>query len=253
MNMKAFLVRVGIDSTQYSGGFNAPIDLETLEFAYVPIRERKEMLPTYKRTFHKFKEPCNKLRIDLPDRLLEKDVYTHIDPDFSNLTYGDEDKLDIKGNHRGRPLRNLKENDWLVFYAGLKPIKSDRCYPNGIIDAIIGVYVVKEFIQASELARRGMRDSNAHTRYEFTDADIVVIAKPGVSGRLDKCIPIGCFRDKAHRVYSKLINEWGILSVNDGYIQRSAILPEFKEPEKFKKWFENQLTIRKLHLIQRNN
>jgi hypothetical protein len=41
----------------------------------------------------------------------------HLDPDFQNLTYGD------RGDRRGKEISQLKEGDFLAFYAGLRPIK----------------------------------------------------------------------------------------------------------------------------------
>lgn len=252
--MNAYLIRIGIDSTEDSGSFNAPVNLKTMEFAYMPIRECREARSQCRqRTFDEFLAPCNKFGENLfPSRLLGHRA--HIDPDFAELTYGDVDGMDVstrKINHRGRPLRsqNLKEDDLLVFYAGLKPINYQANNGSNIIDAIIGIYVVKESIQASRLAEHGMSDSNAHTRCQFNDADIVVIAKPHVSGRLDRCIPIGGYRNKAHRVYSELLEDWGQLSIYDGYIQRSAILPSFKDPIKFNDWFKKQGR----NLLQKNN
>jgi len=148
----------------------------------------------------------------------------------------------------------LNEDDWLVFYSGLKPIKSQVDCRDRIVDAIIGIYVVKESIQYSGPVEHDMRDINAHTRcVDYNKSDIVVIAKPNVSGRLDKCIPIGGYRNKAHRVSKELLETWGNIKVHDGYIQRSATLPKFLDPQKFIDWFENQRTVRNIHLIQRNN
>ncbi len=63
--MKALLVRVGIDLSMESGHWNAPVDLETGMFAYVPIRETgdkkgKPIRPGYETTYEKFKAPCEK-------------------------------------------------------------------------------------------------------------------------------------------------------------------------------------------------
>lgn len=251
--MNAYLVRVGVDITEESGQFNAPVDLETMEFVYVPIIERKEMLLKCKRTFAEFISPCEKLGVKLPSPLLNKNA--HIDPDFSKLTYGDIDGKDQntgKLNRRGRPLRELQENDILVFYAGLKPIQPK---PNhkGIIDALIGLYVVQEPVTASDYAQRGLGDNNAHTRCQFDDTDIIVTAKPKQSGRLDKCIAIGQYRDRAHRVNKDLLRIWGDLEIHDGWIQRSARLPKFEDPERFYAWFKEHIANQGINLIQRNN
>jgi hypothetical protein len=76
-----------------------------------------------------------------------------------------------------------------------------------------------------------------------------VRAKPAVSGRLRRCIPSGEFRDRAYRVRSELLKAWGGLDISDGYIQRSARLPAFRNAAKFYRWFLAQ----KPELIQGNN
>ena len=40
-----------------------------------------------------------------------------------------------------------------------------------------------------------------------------------------------------YRVKSNLLTEWGGLEVNDGWLQRSACLPKFKDTKSFLKWF----------------
>ncbi len=69
------------------------------------------------------------------------------------------------------------------------------------------------------------------------------------SGRLARCIPIAEFRDRAYRVTKPLLKEWGGITVNDGYLQRSARLPEFNDAARFYKWFQRQ----KPKLLPRNN
>jgi len=113
--MEAFLVRVGIDSSKESGEWNAPVDPITHEFAYVPILEQREIYPEYKRTYELFIMPCGKLNKPLPSKFMDKNFHAHLDPDFSELTYGDIGGKDVCGktNHRGKPLRELKEKDKL--------------------------------------------------------------------------------------------------------------------------------------------
>jgi hypothetical protein len=69
------------------------------------------------------------------------------------------------------------------------------------------------------------------------ESDIVVRAKPGVSGRLRRCIPIGEFRDRAYRVRRHLLDGWGGLDIRDGYIHRSVRLPAFHDAARFYRWF----------------
>lgn len=251
--MKAYLVRVGIDSTHDSGNFNAPVDLDTMKFAYVPIQELGDMIPECRRDFNDYRKPCTELGTALPSRLWNANA--HVDPDFSNLTYGDIDGKDSatgKINRRGSPLRELIENDLLVFYAGLKPI---QIYKGNyqVVDVIIGLYVVKEVMTASSYVSIYSRDNNAHTRRQFEDKDVIVIAKPELSGRLDRGIIIGGYRESAHRVFEGLLEKWGGLSVNNGWIQRSARLPQFINPDKFYEWFKGQLSETQIRLIRRNN
>ena len=79
-----------------------------------------------------------------------------------------------------------------------------------------------------------------YTRYlHVNDTDIVVKGKPFVSGRFTKCIPIGEFRKNSYRVKTNLLQEWGDLEVNDGWIQRSANPPMFRQTDKFLSWLRN--------------
>jgi len=164
----------------------------------------------------------------------------HLDPDFSQLTYGDQ-------GERGRQIQNkLRTGDLIAFYAGLRAVGrySKLTY------ALIGLYVIETLCLARELAKR-QPDANAHTRRILNpDADdVVAIGKCGVSGRLRRCVPIGEFRDRAYRVRTDLLHEWGGLSVRNGYIQRSARLPEFVDADRFYRWFQASHA----ELIQSNN
>ena len=255
--MKGLLVRVGIDLTKQSGQWNAPVNPETKEFAYVPIleSENRQIETKYRRSYEKFFEPCKRLGKCLPPKFTSETP--HLDPDFSKLTYGDIDGTDIssrKKSHRGKPILSLDEDDILVFYAGLDPVGGQTGSSGNLIYAIIGLFVIAA---KPERARRGfikenIRDNYAHTRGNYDEADILVSAKHGVSGRLERCIPIGEYRRKfirgeidknsfkKYRVTRKLLDEWGDLSVTDGYIQQSARLPHFCDAEKFYEWFRNQ-------------
>ncbi len=95
------------------------------------------------------------------------------------------------------------------------------------------------------------RDINAHSRRALPpDAtDIVLRGRAGSSGRLTRCLPIGEFRDRAYRVRPDLLEQWGGLSVKDGYLQRSARLPRFLDAERFIVWLEEQGP----RLVQANN
>lgn len=252
--MEGLLVRVGIDSSKESGRWNAPINPATKEFAfaYVPILEtyKEEVIPEYKRTYEQFKAICKELGNPLPSKFMNNNTYAHLDPDFSKRTYGDMCGTDICGkvSYKGKPLLGLKENDILVFYASLDPgrwkgQKLDLTY------AIIGLYVLKEEAKrATDAILMGMeRDNNAHTRRRYNEADIIACAKPApLSGRLERCIPIGECKNGRYWLQQNLFDEWGgFLKSNDLpysklYIQRSPTLFRFKNADKFYGWFRNQ-------------
>jgi hypothetical protein len=154
----------------------------------------------------------------------------HLDPDFETLTYGDN------GLRRGKEIAKLQENDVLVFYAGLRSVSGER----ELVYALVGIYFVREVVRAVDVPAR-RRSENAHTRWRsISEADIIVRAQTGISGRFKRCIPIGEWRNRSYRVRRSILNAWGGLSVEDGYIQRSARPPEFLQPERFLCWLETQ-------------
>ena len=163
----------------------------------------------------------------------------HLDPDFEWLTYGDN------GDKRGAGIKHLSEGDLLVFYAGLRSVRASR----KLIYGLVGLYVVDNVLPAMSVLPDQYK-SNAHTRVlKIAAPDIVVRAKPSISGRLAKCVPMGEWCNGAYRVTSSLLKKWGGLSVKDGYIQRSARPPSFLNARKFYRWFLR----RQVELIQRNN
>jgi hypothetical protein len=245
--MRALLVRIGVD--QAYGGWNAPADADG-RFVYVPIPERRgtsfhpglerrygEVLPA----LHRF---CTEHDCDLygdlrfPRELLERSM--HLDPDFECLTYGD------KGGRRGAGMVNMGEGDLLVFYGGLRPVHR---YEHKLVYALMGLYVVQEVVPAASVPSQRWYE-NAHVRRaKRGETDIVVRAKSGVSGRLDRCIPIGEWRDGAYRVRQDVLEAWGGLSVRNGFIQRSAVPPWLNQPARFLDWLRRQ----GVQLIARNN
>ena len=95
------------------------------------------------------------------------------------------------------------------------------------------------------------RDINAHSRRILqTEArDLIVRGRPGSSGRLQLCLPIGERRDGAYRVRRDLLKKWGGVSIRDGFLQRGVQLPKLLDPERFFSWFKEQGP----SLIQANN
>jgi hypothetical protein len=233
--MNGLLVRVGIDSTD--GCWNAPMQLSSGEFAYITITETKPLRNGMARKYNEFISVAARYGERLPEPLLDQP--THLDPDFDELTYGDQ-------GQRGRRISSLlTASDLLAFFAALRPADGPK---RPLIYALIGLYVIKEIVPAKSVPRSRWAE-NAHTRRVPGDGDIIVRAKPGVSGRLCRCIPIGELRDGVYRVRNDLLDTWGDLDIKDGYIHRSVRLPAFHDAAKFYRWFLAQ----KPELVAENN
>ena len=246
--MRAILVRVAVDHSY--GAWNAPVDPKSREFVFVPIPEKDgtaflsglarsydEVIPPLTKFCRRF---SRRLHADLRFPRNWRKRQMHLDPDFQHLTYGD------RGDRRGAEISELTKGDLLVFYSGLRPIRPTK---DKLIYALVGLYVVRDVILARKVPD-DLRHHNAHTRkMKIGEPDIVVRAKPGVSGRLEQCIPIGEWRDRAYRVRKDLLEAWGGLSVKDGYIQRSAVPPTFNNAKRFYDWFRRQSG----QLVDRNN
>ena len=172
--MTGLLVRVGIDSTD--GNWNAPYDPATGEFAYVTITEVRPLRPGFARLYDEFVPALSRFKMSLPDRL--RGLPTHLDPDFSTLTYGDQGR-------RARQIGDLGAGDLLAFFASLRDTRSAN-----LVYALIGLYVIDQIVSAQTIDGNRWSE-NAHTRRVPVADDIVVRARTSVSGRLEKCIPIG--------------------------------------------------------------
>lgn len=246
--MRAILVRVAVDHSY--GGWNAPVDPQSCEFVFVPIPEKDgtqflsglarncdEVIPPLREFCRRF---SRHLHDDLrfPKGLCKQQM--HLDPDFQHLTYGD------RGDRRGAGISEMTEGDLVVFYSGLRPICPTK---DKLVYALVGLYVVRD-VKLARTVPHDLRYQNAHTRkMKIGEPDIVVRAKPMESGRLEQCIPIGEWRDRAYRVRKDLLKAWGGLSVKDGYIQRSAVPPTFNNAKQFYDWFKRQ----SVNLVSRNN
>jgi hypothetical protein len=112
-----------------------------------------------------------------------------------------------------------------LYHPGVQVLNYDFC---------AGVWQVQ---RPSEVSRERWHE-NAHTRRLRPNAqDIIVRGRPVFSGRLERCIAIGEWRDRAYRVRRDVLDAWSGLSVKDGYIQRSAVPPTFVAADRFYAWF----------------
>lgn len=223
--MKGVLVRVGIDAS--CGFWNAPYETQSGRFVYVPIPEGGKVHPHLARCYSELSPFLEAIGVPLPTHLTGKTM--HLDPDFETLTYGDVYPRSI-------PLLDLQSGDFVVFYSSLRAINPD---PGKLFYALIGVFFVKEVVAVDEVPQERWCE-NAHTRRVEHGRDIIVRGQSGASGRFDRLVSIGEYRDRAYRVRKDVLEAWGGLSVRDGYLQRSGRLPKFSDPRRFLKWLGRQ-------------
>jgi hypothetical protein len=234
--VRALLVRVGADCTDAGGRWNGPVDRTTGAFAYVPIPEPEPVRPGMETPFVRWGPAVERLGARLPGRLVDR--VAHADPDFGRLTYGDR-------RERGRQIREkLTGGDLLVFYAGLRDVGDGR-----LVYALIGLLTVGTIVAARDLPSERWAE-NAHTRRrEIGETDVVVLGREGASGRFERALEFAGYRAGAYRAFPELLGRWGGLGVRDGYVQRSARLPEVGEPARFLDW----LAAQRVGLVARDN
>jgi hypothetical protein len=235
--MRGLLVRVAADQSKGGGSWNGPADSSNHEFVYAAIPESVPVRSGTRKPYAALRQPLNRFGLDLPSHL--KKGHMHLDPDFDHLTYGD-------GGERAKQIHaKIGSGDLLVFYSGMRDVQP----PGVLVYALIGLYVVDEIIPVHSVEPDRMHE-NAHTRRaNLRHGEIVVRARRRLSGRLKQYIPIGDYRERAYRVWPKLLKEWGGLTVKNGYLQRSARLPEFSQADRFYDWFQAQ----NVPLLSRNN
>jgi hypothetical protein len=225
--VRALLVRVGADCTEAGGGWNGPIEAATGAFAYVPIPEPESIRPGLETPFSLWRPAVEQLGVELPEAL--RDRVAHADPDFGHLTYGDR-------RERGRQIREkLGAGDLLVFYAGLRDVGGGQ-----LVYSLIGLLTVESIFPARDVPPK-RRAENAHTRRrDIGETDVVVRGRAGASGRFDRALEFASYRSGAYRVRPELLEAWSGLGVRDGYVQRSARLPELTDPSRFLEWLGGQ-------------
>jgi len=222
------LVRVGAD--QSYGKAHSPIKIATGEFVYVPIPE--DVNRVNDKHGRPYSEIIERVRSFVGGndvaRYVPVERWMHLDPDFEHLTYGNN------ANGKGAAIGRLVKGDFIAFYASLRAVDQ----PATLVYALIGLLTLGRVTLAKEVPAREWH-RNAHTRRSpVSPDDVVVFASPKASGRVDRAIAIGEYRDRAYRVRRDLLGAWGGLSVRDGYIQRSAVPPRFNDPGRFLRWLE---------------
>jgi hypothetical protein len=240
--MKGVLLRVGCDITPNAGNWNAPVDLQTLEYVYVPIPGHEDQhwhlgkCPMY----GSISPALRRLGVTLPPQLAPHRKL-HLDPDFTSLTIGEPYREDAGAlSSRGRILNQLDVGDFIAFFAGFRAIGDAGSSP--LAYCLFGILHVQAKTLVADLPLKKRR-SCAHGRVIGAGKDLVMWGDSNTSGRFRKALPIGEYRDRSHRVTQELLAEWGGLAVKDGYIQRSAKPPFFLDPGRFLDWLDRQQAI----------
>ncbi len=242
-------MRVGIDQT--CGGFNSPVDSDSGDYLYIPIPQFETPCKPGLETPYSIMRPNleawntkHGANVLLPKNLWSENM--HLDPDFENLTYGDQK------TGRGANLSKLSSGDFLAFYASFRNTKE-----NMLIYAIFGVYFINEVISISDIATtidKKIFSSNAHLRLLLPrESDLIFFADGQRSGRFSKIIQIGRKNDDGfYRVDKNILDEWGDIKVKGGYIQRSVNPPFFINPEKFISWLSKRLEKDNIQVLKNN-
>ena len=175
--MRGLLVRVGIDTSEKSGGWNAPVEMRNRRFVFVPIKDQAyntsgKYIDGGRRVYGevifelaRFAQECGQADskcFQLPKRL-DGNVAMHLDPDFKCLTYGDDlprgRKLIPNGDRPG-----LEKDDFLAFYSSFRSIAwPDK--PRSLVYALIGLFVLERPPYEPTCSMpHDERLQNAHTR-----------------------------------------------------------------------------------------
>lgn len=217
--MKAMLLRIGIDKG--TDGTLGPI-FQDGSFEYIPISEGDSQSKedrTYKNTIGRTGKP---LSIYLLKKIENRTL--HLDPEFETFTYGDPTS---KRNY----LLKLREDDLLIFYAGLSPFQNEK-QKTGLY--IIGYFTIKEVIDFNRLSKNELEKyyqaypNNAHLKRSIgTENLVIVVGDKRCSKLLDKAILISEPKyDKNGRAYQSVSREMEMSLGISGSIQRS-IPPRF--------------------------
>ena len=178
--MRCLLVRVGADRSKGGGSWNGPVDSTSNKFAYVAIPETRAVRAGMEKPYSALAPALSKFGVTLPEQLRAR--HMHLDPDFDYLSYGDQ------GTRASQLRTKLSQGDRIVFYSGLK----DAHDGPRLVYAIVGILVVDDIVLAASVPESA-RSANAHSRRILAEGaqDIVVRGNPQLSGRLERCLPLG--------------------------------------------------------------
>lgn len=226
--IKAMLIRVGMNTDHATGGSMAPIFADGT-FEYIPILERKfeksEEKRTYANTVGRKGKPFSTY---LPKRVWNKIV--HYDPEFETYTYGDPHKP------KRDTLLKLEKDDLLVFYASLTPFENSN-YPRGLY--IIGYFTIEKVVDFDKLTQEEIREfyqqysNSPHFKRKDSSKNslALIVGQKTRSKLLDQAILIsetGC--DSIGRVYYKVSCEIEKTLGIKGSIQRSTAIRVIDQP-----------------------
>jgi hypothetical protein len=184
---RAVAVNVGANTNE--PGFRAPVDAEG-GFEFVPIPESEPTrvpVPTYADL---------DLSMDVPASVLDTPV--HMDPEFAELTTCERYTYGDPFGVKARPLLDLREGDYALFYATLETASAD---PPAWQPPRWGAYLVGGFrLAADPLTGEAYREldgeerkpfaNNAHVKRETFDARVLLRGDPGESGLYDRAVPL---------------------------------------------------------------
>ena len=210
--MKALLLRVGIDKG--CGGTLAPI-FDDGSFEYLPIPERFPAPDTA--TYHdRIGRKGKRLSTYVPQRV--KNAPMHEDPEFHSNTYGDPS---LKRYY----LLKLEKGDLLVFYAGLRPFRTQKYQEALYIIAHFPVKEVTDFNTLSDEEREACSraySNNAHLKRHSTLDNLVIVAGTADSKLLETAMLISRKKpNKAGRLTDALSAEMERLLGISGFVERS--------------------------------
>jgi hypothetical protein len=236
--MNGILLRVGCDATTDGGCWNAPVDPATWDYAYVPIpaEEAKHKHISECPTYGAFESRVERFKVHLPPNLSHA-ARVHLDPDFKSLTFGEPfDHRRKQLSSRGQIINQLEPGDFIAFYAAFRPTQPIQ---HRLAYCLFGFFYIERKTLVNQLEHEA-RTRCAHGRREGAENDLVVWGIGGKSGRFERAILIGEYRDKAYRVTRDILNAWGGLKVKNGYIQRSVRPPFFERPAQFLAWLQDR-------------